>query len=343
LRQKQRKSKPSRKKRTSSKLLWILYIALIALVLVYSVFSSAIIALLVLLLIIVIVFTELRYSIREEGLRRSVLDIAAALGVFVAIWIALVLILHTTDPVDVVTSCSMAPVLNRGDVVIVQGISNVSSFIAQHNIPIINMSSAEFSNYSDEIGSEWVTFYPYYNGSRNHINLSAIVNSTQYKVGLYNFTCILVYLNRSELNDFGRCALPSSYQQDEILKYNYGVTNVTFHNSSYKIVYTSNITVNNVSYQQNYSNPLIVYNNTLEHDHTIHRVFAAIDVQGYYYLLTKGDNNVYLDQEGIVAYPVSQNDVIGMEIASVPLLGYPRLIISGGISTPGGCDMTIQY
>ncbi|MBI4406286.1 hypothetical protein HY571_00030 [Candidatus Micrarchaeota archaeon] len=53
--------------------------------------------------------------------KSSFLEIVYALAAALAVWIVLSVILQTPSPLDVVTSCSMRPFLDRGDLVIVQG------------------------------------------------------------------------------------------------------------------------------------------------------------------------------------------------------------------------------
>jgi len=48
-------------------------------------------------------------------------EVAIAVGAALAIWVILCVVLQTSSPIDVVTSCSMVPVLERGDLIIVQG------------------------------------------------------------------------------------------------------------------------------------------------------------------------------------------------------------------------------
>ncbi len=50
-------------------------------------------------------------------------DVAVPIGAAIAIWILLTVVLQTATPLNVVTSCSMAPVLERGDLILVQGAS----------------------------------------------------------------------------------------------------------------------------------------------------------------------------------------------------------------------------
>ncbi len=53
--------------------------------------------------------------------KSSFLEVIYALAAAAAVWIILSVVLQTPSPLDVVTSCSMRPFLDRGDLVVVQG------------------------------------------------------------------------------------------------------------------------------------------------------------------------------------------------------------------------------
>jgi len=53
--------------------------------------------------------------------RKPVFEIGVTLSVAVAAWLALCFALQTSTPLNVVTSCSMLPALERGDFIILQG------------------------------------------------------------------------------------------------------------------------------------------------------------------------------------------------------------------------------
>jgi hypothetical protein len=73
----------------------------------------------------------------------------------------------------------------------------------------------------------------------------------------------------------------------------------------------------------------------------IHRLYAILNVSGQYYFLTKGDNNQALDIE-FENYPASKSDVLGYVIADVPVVGYVKLLLSGQVATPAGCNQTLS-
>lgn len=58
----------------------------------------------------------------REWLLHNAKEIAVSFAAAVAIWLALGFLLSTSAPLDVVTSCSMVPALQRGDLIVLQGV-----------------------------------------------------------------------------------------------------------------------------------------------------------------------------------------------------------------------------
>jgi signal peptidase I len=95
----------------------------------------------------------------------------------------------------------------------------------------------------------------------------------------------------------------------------------------------------------NRSNDIIVYNAYPAGTQIIHRVFAKIKAGNDYFLLTKGDANLALDQMtqtgdacideniGCISTPVTQNRLVGKQVLiPLPLLGHVKLFF---------CDLTL--
>ncbi len=57
----------------------------------------------------------------SKSVKRSVYELGIALFGALAVWYGLGFLLQTATPIDVVTSCSMLPALDRGDIIILQG------------------------------------------------------------------------------------------------------------------------------------------------------------------------------------------------------------------------------
>jgi len=74
----------------------------------------------------------------------------------------------------------------------------------------------------------------------------------------------------------------------------------------------------------------------------VHRVYAVINASGNYYIMTKGDNNPGLDMQ-YGNYLIPFKDIEGKVIASVPYIGYLKLILSNSFSQPTGCNFVTQH
>ena len=326
------------KKEQGSSLTYILYALIILLFILYIfVFKNNLeIAVLAIILIAVTLIVEFQASVREEGARRTILEIAAAIVVAIlAVWLIPSLVLGTSSPVDVVASCSMLPNLHRGDLVLVHGIRNMSAFLSQHNIPVVNVSALAYSNMAANIEKE--ALYPL---AYNSTAIEEIIKDpSQYRISFFNIFCL------NSGRTAGSCIADQQYQNSNLVKYNYTVRSVHIGNVSSNIVFTSSITIGNTTVYENYSNPIIVYKakspSGISED-IIHRLYAAIRVGNQYYLLTKGDNNPVLDLQSAI-YPPNSSEVLGYVAYSVPWLGYPSLIVKGqiGSSDLAGCNQTI--
>ncbi|MEM4134061.1 MAG: S26 family signal peptidase [Candidatus Micrarchaeia archaeon] len=98
---------------------------------------------------------------------------------------------------------------------------------------------------------------------------------------------------------------------------------------------------------ENLTNDVIVYASHLNGTYTnmdiVHRVFLKLKVGESYYLLTKGDNNNYMD----ISYfdIVRESDIKGKVIFRIPILGYVKLVISGPAyyGEPEGCDTILLH
>jgi len=320
---------------------WPYYVIFILLILLYAKTGNIALGILSFLMIVVILYVEAKTSVKAEGTKKTVVDIAVAIGAALVLWVLLMLVLHTYSPLDAVASCSMLPTLQRGDLVVLSGITNFTQFIDTHHIPVINMTSQEFSYFESNINNEFLTYYAYMNGNKSYI--SEIVPSTGYNIGLYNTKCLSTYSYLGQQSNYYKCYVAS--QSGNLIKYNYGIGKMYLNGKIVNIVYTSSITIGNETIYENYSNPIIVYRTTSSDSFSgdiIHRVYAAIDVNGKYYMLTKGDNNPGLDIE-FSNYPPGESSVVGYNIASVPVIGYLKLVLSGEFATPSGCNQTIIH
>ena len=105
------------------------------------------------------------------------------------------------------------------------------------------------------------------------------------------------------------------------------------------------LTIHNVTYNENLSNDVIVYAPSMAGRYIsgdiIHRVFVKLKVEDKYFILTKGDNNDFMDAS--VFDIIRQEDVKGRVLARIPILGYLKLFISGYFAEPVGCDTALLH
>ncbi len=328
-------SKANRSAQKKKISIWPLYILFFALLALYIATQgrqlSIIFGTLSAFAIIAIIVMEFSYSIKDEGLTRNLVEVIIAIAVVVLIWFALRFILGTGDPVDVVPSCSMLPALQRGDLIVLQG-SNLSRIDA----PVINVTPKEFSTMESDFGSEELVCMAYVNSSSG-TQISQVVHSG-WSIGLFAFVDGEYYPE------------PANGQGNNLIRYYCGSRSIRLDNGTIlNEAYTTGISILGHSVYGDRNNTIIVYK-TLPGDYfyklgdayVVHRVYAVLNVSGSYYALTKGDNNPGLDMQ-YGNYPISQSNVEGRVIASVPYLGYIKLMFSGEIAQPTGCNSTVLH
>lgn len=332
-------------KRNDGGLIYIMYAVTIILVVLYVLHNSIIIGILAFIAIIATIAVEFRGSIKSEGMKKTLKDLGIAVAaVIIIVWALPTVLLQSSSPIDVVASCSMLPALHRGDLVFVHGIGNMSQFLSEHHVPVVNISSAQFSAMMGNISSEYVEPFAYTNGNPGDVIIAPYVNSSvrNYSVGFYSVPCIDRLLNDNGSQLLARCYVTPAEQSRNLIRYSYAVGRVVVGQNTFSVPETSSITIANTTIVENYSNPVVVYM-TVPGDafyadyEIIHRLYAAIDVNGRYYAVTKGDNNAVIDiQAG--NYPANESQVIGYLVAGVPYLGYPSLIIKGMLSPVAQCN-----
>ncbi len=340
-RQRESKEEDDESKKASNLLIYSLYAAIILLIIAYILTDLALIGLLAFVLIIAAIVLELRASLRYEGGRKTLVDIAIAIVAAVLLfWVIPALVLQTGSPINVVESCSMLPTLHRGDLVLLHGISNMSLFLTSHKVPVVNVTEQQFSGMVSNMQNEFVEPFAYYPSNPNQISSIIAANASGYGVGFYNLECIAREGTTSSPK-YSQCQLSS--QASNLITYNYATAKLETKSGNESILYVPSIMVGSTSVVENYTNPIIVYRTTSRDYFSgdiIHRLVAAINVDGKYYLLTKGDNNPILDIESL-NYPANQSDVLGYVVSDIPYLGFPSLIIKGQISPVAGCSQTI--
>ncbi len=309
-----------------------LYILIIILFIVYIYFQhnsafSLVFGLLLFILIIILVFLEILNIAKEnkKDLKKDLIEIAIAVVFVVLLYYGLKLILNTNSPLNVVPSCSMLPVLQRGDLVVLSG--NIKNIRA----PIINIKDNSFKKLLNNINNESLVCGSY--------------NQTTQSVSQFFNTGDILFLYK--LNPITNTYSIVHNQNNNIIQYKCGVRNIKFiNNTIQQVAYTSSITINNKTINTDINNTIIVYK-TIKKDSfnkmgdlfIVHRIFVILNVSNKHYFLTKGDNNPALDlQYG--NYPIKNLDIEGKVIAVIPYLGYLKLVLSNNIIQPYGCNFT---
>jgi signal peptidase I len=312
-----------------------LYIALIVIFVLFIYYQSVgslsvIFGIALFMIIVVIIVIEITNGIKEEGFKRNLLEIGAAILIVIVLWFSLKAILHTSYPLDVVPSCSMLPNLQRGDLILLQGVSSIKQIKA----PIINISSSEYTNLKSNIKNEFLSCVAYEQVG-NGVAVSQIVQPG-YSVGML--------ANTQE----GEEIVQDSYQQQNLIQYSCGSVPVKFSNGTIKNeASVTSITINGTAIKGDKNNSIVVYETVpqdyfykLGDSYIVHRAYAILNASGNYLVLTKGDNNPGLDlQYG--NYPSNMSYVNGRVIFSIPYLGYLKLVLSNSFSEPAGCNSTL--
>jgi len=202
----------------------------------------------------------------KNDAKKSGIELVIAIALAVGLWLALQLVLQTASPIDVVTSCSMLPAFERGDMIIVRG--------GEIKAPTIRISG----RIEDALNSATVTKSP----------------------------CTLSLAGAAQA---AQC--------------------------------THAVTVEGQTVAANHSNDVIVFEPQPRiYGLIVHRAFARLDNGTDEWFLTKGDNNLGLDQEAVFQ-AVPRQDVHGAVTLRLPLLGFLKLFLFGQFSEPPGCKALV--
>ncbi len=309
---------------------WPIYVLFVAFMAAYILSQGSLLSLvfgvLAFFILVVLLVIEFVVSGKQEGYTKSVMEIAVAVAVIALFWVSLRYILNTSDPIDVVPSCSMLPSLQRGDLIVLQGV-NISAIKA----PVVDVSRQDLNAMLSSIQSENLVCLSYANGRVSQIEQPG---ST---LGLFKFR-------------------GSAYEQvsgqpeSNLVQYKCGYQRVLFSNGTVENeAYTKSISIGGVELSENLNNSVVVYRTvpgdyfySLGDTFIVHRIYAVLNASGSYYLLTKGDNNPSLDIQ-YMNLPVNFSMVGGRSILSIPYLGYMKIILSGQLLQPQGCNSTVLH
>ena len=310
---------------------WPLYIIIFLLFIFYIFFQhnpllSLLLGIILFALIVILVAMEIINiaSEKKQNLKKDLIQIIIAIIIIIVFFIAIKILLHTNNPLNIVPSCSMLPILHRGDLVVISG--NIKNLKA----PIINISSNTYSTFIKNFTS-------------NNINECVSYN--------YSTHSVTQFFNQGDsilLLQFNTTSHTYSFksQNNSLIKYNCGIRTIKYFNgTTEQVAYTTSIEIENKTITTDANNSIIVYK-TIPNDSfykmgdtfIVHRIFAILNVSGNYYYLTKGDNNPALDlQYG--NYPSNSSLIEGKVIAVIPYLGYLKLVLSNNIEESYGCNL----
>jgi len=251
-----------------------------------------------LIVVFVVDFMQAKTGKNERvGWKQTVFEVLTAFGLAVVAWLVLSLVLQTSTPLNVVTSCSMLPVLERGDLIVLQGgpvrVPEVSVPFA-----LSNASSQVRQLSAVELGKTYALVY------------TTIVSGVD--VVNYSFTDCVVKARGESSRALGREAcVESAFAGGKV-------------------------------FQQDSSNDVIVYDAVpAKYGLIIHRAFARLNATDGVFYLTKGDNNLFVDQQAGISL-VPENKVRGKVLFRIPLVGYLKLFLFLQFEEPPGCRQTLE-
>ncbi|MBI5226144.1 hypothetical protein HY994_02805 [Candidatus Micrarchaeota archaeon] len=320
---------------------WAHYLPAAGLVLTVVLFGltqSVLFALAALALLAYLLYAEFKATKNVKDLAKEITtSIAVALGA----WIALSLILNTTSPINIITSCSMLPDFERGDLIILQGAGTIQA--PEASVPYA-LANATYVPAAISSGGKTILqiYQPMVKGQAIFQPQFGIcqrqpLDKTKAPAGL-------ICLKAIQVND------TSAERSNE--------TN------------TTGPSPKTMSILQ--SPDVVVYDSQTPAGLIIHRAFGILNGTDGAYIMTKGDNNIMLDvQSGFRFIPhqtagrvllnlpmlgvLSLNDrnsqlqwlsenqipVKGKVLLRIPYIGYIKLLLFLQIQAPAGCDSTL--
>jgi hypothetical protein len=284
-----------------------------------------------LFLVLALIVLEGINSSREKGIKSTLLDLAIIVVAVVVVWAAMGFFLRTGNPMDVVPSCSMLPSLKRGDLILLQGVTNESQIVA----PTVSVNSSAWGSELEDLTNVSMECVAY-RSTPGGINIEG-----NYQSG----DSLGVFVARGNTH-----SIMSNGSRLGLIGLDCGVSTIRFENGTEaRIASTKSVIINNISVSQDLNNSIVVYQ-TVPQDSfyqegdllIVHRALAKIDAGGSYYVLTWGDNNQGPDVQ-YLNLPPKLGQISGRVVASIPYLGYLKLAFSGQEAQPQGCNYVTQH
>jgi len=252
-------------------------------------------------------------------------ELAGSVAIALGAWVALSLLLNTTSPINIITSCSMLPQYERGDLIFLQG--------ADLNTPIIQIP----------FGLQNTTLQPVEINNNNGQTVARILQPTINGQPLF----------QPQFSKCSRKPLDATQNtQDQVC-----LKSVTFQGQTVPILQSPDV---------------VVFDSGTPAGLIIHRAYALLNGTDGAYLLTKGDNNPFLDQQsgfqlipyktagrvlvnlpflgaltlspngGLQLLQENQIPLKGKVALRIPYIGYIKLLLFLQIQAPPGCDSVLQ-
>jgi signal peptidase I len=300
------------KQKTALSAKQLAYLGTAAAIAFYVITQNAVFALATFALLVFVFYEE--FFTQKNALKEMISSIAFALGA----WLLLSFLLNTSSPINVVTSCSMLPDLERGDLIILKGEGDYNTQATQFDE---NLSRVQYSPYSLGNGqSSAKIILPTANG--NPVFQPAVKTCTRSRGGqTYQVACL----------DYASIANAKSYpsKANDVLVFESDTAaGLIIHRSLAKInakdgEYYLTKGDNNQFPDQISGFPLIKRQE-------MRQVLFNIPILGV----------VGLDKNNDVIY-AKENDVKikGKVLLRIPYVGYAKLFLFLQFATPAGCDM----
>ncbi|MBI5636052.1 hypothetical protein HY993_03775 [Candidatus Micrarchaeota archaeon] len=115
-------AKAVRRKKLVDKSDWPAFAVLLAALTLYVLTQNALFGLVVFITLLYLLLADIiPKSFDQKTIQGTCIELSYALSKALLVWFAVILLLQTNYPLDVVTSCSMVPSLERGDMIVLQG------------------------------------------------------------------------------------------------------------------------------------------------------------------------------------------------------------------------------
>jgi len=232
---------------------------------------------------------------------------ASAIGILLGalLYVILTAALGAYPPSAVVASCSMAPLFEPGDSVVIGSPEEINAYE-------ITMTGEQLS----ELTNPLVTvFSQKYSAKR-------IINSS--------------FLNYCMTSPDRLCSIfledPGAFVEKRgPLSFVYGYCQVGSDWRTIRKPCVESVIFDNSEYKFNSSHDIVVFRSFRNgsEEHIIHRAFFKINAEGRQYLMTQGDNALLFDLQGEENSIVPAEDVKGKALFKIPVIGNLRLFSSG--------------